>query len=183
MLSELGVVVLMFGAGLQTDIQELKKSGKAAFFIALIGVLVPLAGGYVLAEVFNHGGSFLENMFVGTVFTATSVSISVETLKEMGKLSTRSGNAILGAALIDDILGLILLTLITSASDSSISLGIVMIKIVAFFVVTGVAGYFLHGLIQQWMNSASWNRKRGSSFLTNTTIWGRRKCAARWPLM
>lgn len=72
MLSELGVVVLMFGAGLQTDIQELKKSGKAAFFIALIGVLVPLAGGYVLAEVFNHGGSFLENMFVGTVFTATS---------------------------------------------------------------------------------------------------------------
>ena len=63
MLSELGVVVLMFGAGLQTDIQELKKSGKAAFFIALIGVLVPLAGGYVLAEVFNHGGSFLENMF------------------------------------------------------------------------------------------------------------------------
>ena len=140
MLSELGVVVLMFGAGLQTDIQELKKSGKAAFFIALIGVLVPLAGGYVLAEVFNHGGSFLENMFVGTVFTATSVSISVETLKEMGKLSTRSGNAILGAALIDDILGLILLTLITSASDSSISLGIVMIKIVAFFVVTGVAG-------------------------------------------
>ena len=148
MLSELGVVVLMFGAGLQTDIQELKKSGKAAFFIALIGVLVPLAGGYVLAEVFNHGGSFLENMFVGTVFTATSVSISVETLKEMGKLSTRSGNAILGAALI------------TSASDSSISLGIVMIKIVAFFVVTGVAGYFLHGLIQRWMNSASWNRKR-----------------------
>ena len=117
MLSELGVVVLMVGAGLQTDIQELKKSGK-------------------------------------------SVSISVETLKEMGKLSTRSGNAILGAALIDDILGLILLTLITSASDSSISLGIVMIKIVAFFVVTGVAGYFLHGLIQRWMNSASWNRKR-----------------------
>ena len=99
MLSELGVVVLMFGAGLQTDIQELKKSGKAAFFIALIGVLVPLAGGYVLAEVFNHGGSFLENMFVGTVFTATSVSISVETLKEMGKLSTRSGNAILGCLL------------------------------------------------------------------------------------
>ena len=164
MLSELGVVVLMFGAGLQTDIQELKKSGKAAFFIALIGVLVPLAGGYVLAEVFNHGGSFLENMFVGTVFTATSVSISVETLKEMGKLSTRSGNAILGAALIDDILGLILLTLITSASDSSISLGIVMIKIVAFFVVTGVAGYFLHGLIQRWMNSASWNRKRFAVF-------------------
>ena len=78
----------MFSAGLQTDISELKKSGKAAFFIALIGVLVPLAGGYALAAAFNGGGDPLKNMFVGTVFTATSVSISVETLKEMGKLST-----------------------------------------------------------------------------------------------
>ena len=120
---------------------------------------------------------------MGTVFTATSVSISVETLKEMGKLSTRSGNAILGAALIDDILGLILLTLITSASDSSISLGIVMIKIVAFFVVTGVAGYFLHGLIQRWMNSASWNRKRFAviSWLSASSMpmWRRRSSAWR----
>ncbi len=120
---------------------------------------------------------------MGTVFTATSVSISVETLKEMGKLSTRSGNAILGAALIDDILGLILLTLITSASDSSISLGIVMIKIVAFFVVTGVAGYFLHGLIQRWMNSASWNRKRFAviSWLSASSMpmWRRRSSVWR----
>ena len=161
MLSELGVIVLMFGAGLQTDIQDLKKSGKASFFIALFGVIVPLLAGYLLALLFSNGqSSFLENMFVGTVFTATSVSISVETLKEMGKLSTRSGSAILGAALIDDILGLILLTLITGASDSSVSLGLVMLKIVAFFVVTLVVGYFLHGLIQRWMNSASWNRKR-----------------------
>lgn len=161
MLSELGVIVLMFGAGLQTDIQDLKKSGKAAFFIALLGVVIPLLGGYALAMVFNAGDeSFLENMFVGTVFTATSVSISVETLKEMGKLSTRSGSAILAAALIDDILGLVLLTLITGAADSSVKLNMVMLKIVAFFVVTGIMGYFLHGLIQRWMNSASWNRKR-----------------------
>lgn len=161
MLSELGVIVLMFGAGLQTDIQDLKKSGKASFFIALLGVLVPLLGGYLIAVVFNAGDeNFLENMFVGTVFTATSVSISVETLKEMGKLSTRSGSAILGAALIDDILGLVLLTLITGASDSSVNLGLVMLKIVAFFVVTLVLGYFLHGLIQRWMSSAAWNRKR-----------------------
>lgn len=160
MLSELGVIVLMFSAGLQTDIQELKKTGKAAFFIALIGVLVPLAGGYVLAEVFGHSDDFLKNMFVGTVFTATSVSISVETLKEMGKLSTRSGSAILGAALIDDVLGLILLTVITGASDGDVSLWIVMAKIVAFFAMTIVVGLFLHKLIQKWMSSAQWNRKR-----------------------
>ena len=160
MLSELGVIVLMFSAGLQTDISELKKSGKAAFFIALIGVLVPLAGGYALAAAFNGGGDPLKNMFVGTVFTATSVSISVETLKEMGKLSTRSGNAILGAALIDDVLGLILLTLITSASSGNVSIWLVMLKIAAFFVMTLIMGYFLHKLIQKWMVSARWNRKR-----------------------
>ena len=160
MLSELGVIVLMFSAGLQTDIAELKKSGKAAFFIALIGVLVPLAGGYALAAAFNHGGDPLKNLFIGTVFTATSVSISVETLKELGKLSTRSGNAILGAALIDDVLGLILLTLITSASIGGVSLWRVLIKIVAFFAVTAGMGYFLHKGIQKWMSCARWNRKR-----------------------
>ena len=160
MLSELGVIMLMFSAGLQTDIGELKKSGKAAFFIALIGVLVPLAGGYALAAVFNNGGDLLKNLFVGTVFTATSVSISVETLKELGKLSTRSGNAILGAALIDDVLGLILLTLITSASTGGVSLWMVLIKIAAFFAVTAGMGFFLHKGIQRWMTSARWNRKR-----------------------
>ncbi|WP_312635185.1 cation:proton antiporter [Oscillibacter sp.] len=160
MLSELGVILLMFSAGLQTDIDELKKSGKAAFFIALIGVLVPLGGGYALAAAFNPTGAPLEHMFVGTVFTATSVSITVETLKEMGKLSTRSGNAILGAALIDDILGLILLTLITGASTGSVSLWIVLIKIAAFFAVSLVLGFFLHKAIQKWMASARWNRKR-----------------------
>ncbi|MEA4942498.1 Na(+)/H(+)-K(+) antiporter GerN [bioreactor metagenome] len=160
MLSELGVIVLMFSAGLQTDIGELKKSGKAAFFIALVGVLVPLAGGYALAAAFNNGGDLLKNLFVGTVFTATSVSISVETLKELGKLSTRSGNAILGAALIDDVLGLILLTLITSASTGGVSLWMVLAKIAAFFAVTAGMGYFLHKGIQKWMTSARWNRKR-----------------------
>lgn len=160
MLSELGVILLMFSAGLQTDVDELKKSGKAAFFVALIGVLVPLGGGYALAAAFHPSGSPLEHMFVGTVFTATSVSISVETLKELGKLSTRSGNAILGAALIDDVLGLVLLTLITGASAGGESLWIVLLKIVAFFVVTLVLGFFLHKGIQKWMASARWNRKR-----------------------
>ena len=160
MLSELGVILLMFSAGLQTDIHELKKSGKAAFFIALVGVLVPLGGGYALAAAFNPAGEALEHLFVGTVFTATSVSITVETLKELGKLSTRSGNAILGAALIDDILGLVLLTLITGASVGGESLWIVLIKIAAFFAVTLVLGFFLHKGIQRWMASARWNRKR-----------------------
>ncbi|WP_151075179.1 cation:proton antiporter [Flintibacter sp. KGMB00164] len=159
--SELGVIVLMFAAGLQTDINELKASGKASFWIALCGVCVPWLGGFGVAALYNQGnGVFWENVFVGTVLTATSVSISVETLKEMGKLSTRSGSAILGAALIDDVLGLILLTFITSASSQGSELGIVLIKVLLFFVTTAVVGKLVHHLIQVWMDCAQWNRKR-----------------------
>ena len=96
--AEIGVVVLMFCAGMETDIDELKKSGKASFVIALLGVLVPLAGGFVVAYFFNKPGiidsdagasAFLQNIFIGVILTATSVSISVETLKEIDRKSTR----------------------------------------------------------------------------------------------
>lgn len=142
-IAEIGVIVLMFSAGLETDISELKKSGRNSFIIAVIGVLVPLIAGYVLASFFNtEPDAFLQNMFIGVILTATSVSISVETLKEMGKLSTPSGNAILGAALIDDILGIVALTIITGMADISVQLGEVMLKIVAFFVLAVVVGVF-----------------------------------------
>lgn len=147
-MSEVGVIVLMFTAGMETDIKELKKTGTASFIIALIGVLVPLGGGFLLAHFFNgpdlsQGATasiFLQNMFIGVILTATSVSITVETLKEMGKLNTRAGNAILGAAIIDDILGIIALTIITSMADPNVNIGIVLLKVVAFFVFAGVAG-------------------------------------------
>ena len=131
-LSEIGVIVLMFAAGLETDIDELKRSGKASFLIALIGVLVPLAGGAAVAYFFNDSTDsnvMLQNIFIGIILTATSVSITVETLKEMGKLSTRAGNAILGAAIIDDILGIIALTVVISMADESVNIGIVLLKI------------------------------------------------------
>lgn len=147
--AELGVIVLMFTAGLDTDLKELKKCGKASFIIAMFGVLVPLIGGFAVAAIFNNRGGFanmdtnllLQNIFIGVILTATSVSITVETLQEMGKLNTRSGTAILGAALIDDIIGIIVLTVITSMSDTSVNLSFVLLKIVAFFVLAAVAGY------------------------------------------
>ena len=150
--SELGVIVLMFSAGLETDLKELKRSGKASFVIALLGVIIPLLGGYGVAALFNQGqeGAFLENLFVGVVLTATSVSITVETLKEMGKLSTKASNAILGAAIIDDVLGLLALTIVTSLGDQSVSLLLVVIKIVAFFAMSIILGIFLHKIIQKW---------------------------------
>ena len=118
-LSELGVIVLMFSAGMGTDINELKHSGKAGFWVALLGVIVPLLMGTALAWGAAAAGliesnGMLENVFVGTILTATSVSITVETLKEMGKLETKVGNTILAAALIDDVLGLVALTLVSS---------------------------------------------------------------------
>ncbi len=151
--AELGVIILMFNAGLETNITELRKAGKASFVIALIGVLVPLAGGFGIAYLFNRGdlvqgntSAFLQNMFIGVILTATSVSISVETLKELGKLDTRAGSAILGAALIDDIMGIIALTVITSFADPSVNLWVVLLKITLFFVFVGVAGFVFYKL-------------------------------------
>ena len=146
-LAELGVIVLMFTAGLETDINQLKKTGKASFIIAVLGVIIPLVGGFFIANIFNKGNdvnTILQNVFIGIILTATSVSITVETLKEMGKLKTRAGNAILGAAIIDDILGIIALTVTTSLADPSINVIIVLAKIVMFFIFAGLAGYLFH---------------------------------------
>lgn len=146
-LAELGVIVLMFTAGLETDINQLKKTGKASFIIAVLGVIIPLVGGFFIASIFNKGNdvnTILQNVFIGIILTATSVSITVETLKEMGKLNTRAGNAILGAAIIDDILGIIALTITTSLADPSINVIIVLAKIVMFFIFAGFAGYLFH---------------------------------------
>ena len=157
--AEIGVIVLMFCAGLETDIQELKASGKASFVIALIGVIVPLIGGYATAMFFNRPdviasdascNVFLQNIFIGVILTATSVSITVDTLKELGKLKTRSGNAILGAAVIDDILGIIALTLITSMADESVKISIVLLKIIGFFIFVAVAGFIFYKFFSKW---------------------------------
>ena len=162
--AEVGVVVLMFCAGMETDVTELKKSGKASFVIALIGVIVPLIGGYLVAAAFNRPGLlasdatcsiFLQNVFIGVILTATSVSITVETLKELGKLKTHSGNAILGAAVIDDILGIIALTVITSMADSSVKISVVLLKIVGFFVFAAVAGYLFYQFYSRWSSRSN----------------------------
>ncbi len=169
--AEIGVIVLMFCAGMETDIQELKNSGKASFIIALAGVLVPIAGGFLVAYFFNRpgmiesdatGSLFLQNMFIGVILTATSVSITVETLKEIGKLKTSSGNAILGAAIIDDILGIIALTVITSMADPSVNIAAVLLKIVAFFAFSVVAGFLFYKFYASWFEKSGKGMHRHS---------------------
>ena len=102
----------------------------------------------------------LENIFIGVVLTATSVSITVESLREMGKLSTRSGNAILGAALIDDILGIVALTLVTSMADPDTSILLALVKIAAFFAAAVAVGFLAHKLIRKLTDKSVRDRRR-----------------------
>jgi len=145
--AEIGVILLMFTAGFDTDINEMKKNSKACLVIALLGVFVPLAGGTACYYFFFEPGetsydAILKAVFVGVILTATSVSITVEALREMGKLDGKAGNAILGAAVIDDILGIIVLTIVISMKDPSVSITSIVIKI-AIYVVMIAGLWFL----------------------------------------
>lgn len=152
-MAELGVVALMFTAGLETDTDEMKKSGKASLVIALFGVLVPLLGGFGIAVLFADTPigqmsklELLQNIFIGVILTATSVSITVETLREMGKLKSATGTAILGAAVIDDVIGIIVYTVVSSMADDSVGLWSVLGRIVLFFIfsaVVAIASFYL----------------------------------------
>ena len=160
----------MFSAGMGTDINELKHSGKAGFMVAVLGVIVPFLMGTALAWGADELGliestGFIENIFIGTILTATSVSITVETLKEMKKLETKVGNTILAAALIDDVLGLIALTLVCSLAGGDESIGMVLLKIVGFFVFAFVVGFGANRIFC-WMlkRQHGWASHRNSVF-------------------
>lgn len=145
-MAELGVIVIMFTAGMETDIKQLKSTGKASFIIAMFGIILPLGGGFLVASLYYQNMAemsqveLFKNIFIGVILTATSVSITVEALREMGKLKTKTGTAILGAAIIDDILGIIILTMLISFGDASVSVIEVLLKILLFFVSAIVVG-------------------------------------------
>ena len=122
--AEFGVIFLMFEAGLTTDIAEMKKNAVASFCVAVLGVIVPLVGGTILYIVYFQNipsdfSEMIDSLFIGVVLTATSVSITVQTLKELGCLNSKVGTTILGAAVIDDILGIIVLTVVTGMRSKS----------------------------------------------------------------
>lgn len=148
-MAEVGVVLLMFSAGLETNLKELLKTGPIAFLIACAGVFIPLVGGTLLYMGF-YGFSavgtneFYVAVFMGVILTATSVSITVQTLKEMGKLKGKVGTTILSAAIIDDVIGIIVLTIIIGFKDPSIQPSTVVVNTVLFFlfaIVVGVISY------------------------------------------
>ena len=146
--AEIGVILLMFSAGLDTELDELKSTGLASFVIALIGVIVPFIGGVACYLLLENDPADTQNMikaaFTGVVLTATSVSITVETLRELGKLKSKVGTAILGAAVLDDILGIIVLTVLTGFTDPTVQPMMVFVRIAAFFVFLCLIGIVMH---------------------------------------
>ena len=157
-MAEIGVMMIMFEAGLNTNLQEMKKTGIKAAVIALIGVLVPMAMGCALYIPFyglSVGGSemLLRGIFIGTIISATSVSITVAALQELGKLNDTVGTAITGAAIIDDVIGIIALTVVISmkGGDSAPNIGSVLLKVVLFFVLAIGSGFVINK-IMHWLD-------------------------------
>lgn len=154
-LAEVGVILLMFLAGLETDMQEFKKSAFASTLVAISGVVVPFVGGFALSYLFGY--EMTTAIFIGALLVATSVSISVQTLKELGRLKSKEGVTILGAAVLDDVLGVIILSAVLgftaggSAEGAGIGpLLIVIGKIAVFFVVAVLLGYYVLPKLIAW---------------------------------
>lgn len=116
--AEVGVIFVMFTAGLETNLEDVKKTGMAAFSIAMLGVLVPLGAGTLIGYLFLPDQSFFTHVFIGVIMTATSVGITVEVLRELGKLQTKVGTVVLSAAIIDDVLGIMVLSVVLSLSGT-----------------------------------------------------------------
>lgn len=137
--SQIGVIFLMFIAGLETDIDEFKRTGKASTFVGIGGIIVPIVLGYFAGMMLNL--TFIQSWFLGLLLSATSVSISVQALKEMGQLKTREGTTILGAAVIDDVVVVVALAFLMSFAGGDVNLTTVILKKVIFFAGAIIAGW------------------------------------------
>lgn len=156
-LGKIGVILIMFSAGVETDIQKIKATGVASLIITFLGVIVPMGFGIGVAYLFFPSNSVFSNLFYGVILSATSVSITVATLKELGKLDSKIGSSIISAAILDDIIGVILLSLVISlkgnpeGGESSTNIWIVMGLMLAFFVIAFVLGIFVKKMFS-WLD-------------------------------
>lgn len=138
-ISNIGVILLMFIAGLETDLDEFKRTGKASAAVGVGGILIPFSLGYITGIYMSL--SPIEASFLGLLLSATSVSISVQVLKEMDQLKSREGTTILGAAVIDDILVILALAFLMSLVGGDVNLTKVILKKIIFFVCAIVVGW------------------------------------------
>ena len=165
--SQIGVVFILFSSGLETDFVKLKKSGVAATFIAAVGVIVPVALGFFGSMLFMGGFGELGNhdkvmnaLFIGCILSATSVGITVETLRELGALNTKVGTTVLSAAIIDDVLGIIVLSIVTGLNGGG-NIWITLLKAVGFIVFSVGVGYLLRMLFKRLVRCYPHKRRTG----------------------
>ena len=152
-LAEIGVIMLMFSAGLTTNLKQLLKTGPKAVLVACCGVFVPLVCGTILHMAFYGWSavgteSFYRSVFIGVILTATSVSITAETLKEMGKISTEVGTLVMSAAIIDDVIGIIVLTFVIGFKNPDSKISTVLISTALFFVFAFAVGFISYKIFK-----------------------------------
>lgn len=149
-LSKIGAILILFSAGLETDLKQIKSVGGPAVIITIAGVIVPMGLGFLVATLCNGGfanlthDALLTNLFYGTILTATSVGITVQTLREMGKLNSRVGSTIVAAAIIDDVLGIIVLSFVLAFKGNggeAVNPWIVVLKTIGYFAVIAVLSF------------------------------------------
>ncbi len=166
-MSKIGVVLIMFSTGLGTDLKKLKQTGAASIVITVLGVVVPMGLGALVAFLFTDGG-LLSYLFYGAILTATSVSVTVAVLKELGKLDSKVGTSIVAAAVVDDVIGIVILSVLTGFSSGgenagwdwfNPNAGLVAIKIVLFFIVAIALGVGLRKLFDLMERRAPHNRR------------------------
>jgi len=183
-LAKIGVILILFSAGLGTDLKQIKAEGVASVVITSLGVIVPLGLGFLAAWLFLDPSlsNPYEDIYYGVILTATSVSITVATLKELGRLNSRVGTALVAAAILDDIIGVVLLSVVIALSGSgsgSVSytgngawdIVILLLIMLSFFALSFVFGIFIHKLFD-WMGKRWPNHRRIPMFsLAFCFIW------------
>ena len=173
--AKVGVVLIMFSTGLGTDLKQLKSTGFSSVVITTFGVLVPMALGTLVAWAFGEGDGFLGHLFYGAILTATSVSVTVAALKELGKLNTKVGTSIVAAAVIDDVIGIIILSVLTGFTPQNggnagapsflpewwenAAWWLVCLKILIFFVIAVGLGILLRKLFNKIERKYPHNRR------------------------
>jgi len=150
-LAEIGVIILLFEVGLESNVREMREVGWSSLLVAVAGVVAPFFLGWGVAAYFLPGEAMLGHIFIGAALCATSVGITARVLKDMGKLHARESRIILGAAVIDDVLGLLILAIVSGAinaagAGTTLSLAgvaLITIKAVVFLIGAVAAGRYV----------------------------------------
>ena len=150
-LAELGVIILLFEVGLESDLKEMMEVGGSSLLVAVLGVIAPFFLGWMVSAYFIPEAPQLAHVFIGAILCATSVGITARVFKDLGKLNTREARIILGAAVIDDVLGLLILAIVagaikaasTGVALSMIDVGLIALKSLLFLVGSILLGHYL----------------------------------------